>query len=114
MLAGAGFLVGGSPAVKDNFALVVLAIVAVSVLPVIVEVWNNRQALTACRYLHVPVCPCLTLTSVAVQAICSPEHARSSGGWHSVCAQLCVDHPCSQQAQTRSQPGLAAVIMQCA
>lgn len=38
LCTGAGFVFGNVPAVHDNFSLVVLGIVAVSVLPVVYEV----------------------------------------------------------------------------
>ena len=38
---GAGYLFGNIPIVSENFALVVLAIVALSVLPIVVEVLKN-------------------------------------------------------------------------
>ena len=38
---GAGYLFGNIPVVKDNFELVVIAIIAVSVLPIVVEVFKN-------------------------------------------------------------------------
>lgn len=41
---GAGYLFGGLPIVKDNFELVVLGIIAVSVLPMIVELIKARRA----------------------------------------------------------------------
>jgi membrane-associated protein len=45
---GAGYLFGNIPVVKENFELVVLGIVAVSVLPIVVEVFKSwRQGATA-------------------------------------------------------------------
>ena len=41
---GAGYLFGAMPIVKDNFELVVIGIVAVSVLPMLIEVFRQRQA----------------------------------------------------------------------
>jgi membrane-associated protein len=40
---GAGFLFGNVPIVKDNFTLVTLGIVAVSVMPMVVEVMRHRR-----------------------------------------------------------------------
>ena len=39
---GAGLLFGNVPLVKDNFSLVTLGIVFVSILPVIIEYWRHR------------------------------------------------------------------------
>jgi membrane-associated protein len=39
----AGFLFGNVPVVKQNFSLVILAIVVVSLLPAAVEVWRARR-----------------------------------------------------------------------
>jgi membrane-associated protein len=41
---GAGYLFGAIPIVKDNFELVVVGIVAVSVLPMVIEVVRHWQA----------------------------------------------------------------------
>jgi membrane-associated protein len=41
---GAGYLFGGIPVVKENFELVVLAIIAISILPMAVEVLRQWQA----------------------------------------------------------------------
>jgi membrane-associated protein len=41
---GAGYLFGGIPVVKENFELVVLAIIGVSVLPMAVELLRHWQA----------------------------------------------------------------------
>ncbi|GIL42354.1 hypothetical protein Vafri_355 [Volvox africanus] len=43
LFVGAGFFFGNLPFVRKNFTLVVLAIVAVSVLPVIYELWVARR-----------------------------------------------------------------------
>jgi membrane-associated protein len=43
---GAGFLFGNIPVVKDNFELVVLGIIGVSVLPIVIEVfkaWREKE-----------------------------------------------------------------------
>jgi membrane-associated protein len=41
--AGAGFLFGNVPIVKDNFSLVTIGIVLVSILPVVVELVRHRK-----------------------------------------------------------------------
>jgi len=41
---GAGYLFGNVPIVKDNFSLVALGIVAVSLLPMVFEILNARRA----------------------------------------------------------------------
>ena len=41
---GAGYMFGAIPIVKDNFELVVIGIVAVSVLPMVIELFRQRQA----------------------------------------------------------------------
>ena len=55
--AGAGYLFGNIPVVKENFELVVLGIVAVSVLPIVVEfvrcAARDRGLATAARRLGV-------------------------------------------------------------
>ncbi|EFJ44040.1 hypothetical protein VOLCADRAFT_106562 [Volvox carteri f. nagariensis] len=43
LFVGAGFFFGNLPFVRKNFTLVVLGIVAVSVMPVIYELWAARQ-----------------------------------------------------------------------
>jgi membrane-associated protein len=40
---GAGYAFGNVPVVKDNFSLVVLGIIAVSLLPAAAEVIRNRR-----------------------------------------------------------------------
>lgn len=42
--AGAGYLFGNIPVVKENFELVVLGIIAVSVLPIVSEVFRSWRA----------------------------------------------------------------------
>jgi membrane-associated protein len=37
LLTGAGYLFGGLPLVKDNFTMVILAIIFISVLPMVIE-----------------------------------------------------------------------------
>ena len=47
---GAGYLFGNIPVVRDNFTLITLGIVFVSVLPVLIEVikhWRQRETPTA-------------------------------------------------------------------
>ena len=41
---GAGYIFGNVPIVKDNFTLVTLGIVGVSVLPMVFEVVKHRRA----------------------------------------------------------------------
>jgi membrane-associated protein len=41
---GAGYLFGNVPIVKDNFSLVALGIVAVSLLPMVIEIVNARRS----------------------------------------------------------------------
>jgi membrane-associated protein len=41
---GAGYLFGNVPIVKDNFSLVALGIVLVSLLPMVFELLNSRRA----------------------------------------------------------------------
>lgn len=41
--AGAGYFFGNLPFVKENFTLVILAIVLTSVLPVVIELANERR-----------------------------------------------------------------------
>jgi hypothetical protein len=55
LFCGAGYFFGNLPVVQHNFTLVVLGIVAVSVLPVVLEV----------RGCLVCVCVCLTVQTVA-------------------------------------------------
>jgi membrane-associated protein len=38
-----GYFFGGLPVIKDNFTLVVFAIIIVSVLPPIIEVWRHKR-----------------------------------------------------------------------
>jgi membrane-associated protein len=42
LLVGAGFLFGEIPIVKRNFETVVIAIVIISVLPIVIEWWRMR------------------------------------------------------------------------
>ena len=41
--AGAGYIFGNVPIIKDNFSLVAIGIVLVSVLPIVIEFIRNRQ-----------------------------------------------------------------------
>jgi membrane-associated protein len=41
---GAGYLFGGIPVIKENFELVVLGIIAVSVLPMAIELWRQWRS----------------------------------------------------------------------
>jgi membrane-associated protein len=41
--AGAGYLFGNIPVVKENFELVVIGIIAVSVLPIVIEVIKSLR-----------------------------------------------------------------------
>ncbi len=41
----AGYLFGNIPIVKDNFTLVILAIIFISILPGLVEYWRQRRSL---------------------------------------------------------------------
>ena len=43
LCTGAGYLVGNVPIVKDNFSLVAIGIVVVSVLPMVIEIVKHRQ-----------------------------------------------------------------------
>jgi membrane-associated protein len=49
LFVGAGALFGNLPAVKSNFKLVVVGIIVVSVIPVLIEVWNARKEAAAER-----------------------------------------------------------------
>lgn len=44
LLLGAGYLFGNLPWVKSNFSKVVLAIIAVSLMPIAIEWWSHRRA----------------------------------------------------------------------
>jgi membrane-associated protein len=46
---GAGYAFGNVPVVKDNFALVIIGIVIVSLLPMAWSYWSNRTARSAAR-----------------------------------------------------------------
>jgi membrane-associated protein len=40
---GAGYFFGNIPIVKNNFSLVILAIIAISLLPAVIEFWRARS-----------------------------------------------------------------------
>jgi membrane-associated protein len=40
----AGYWFGGLPIVKDNFTIVILAIIAISMLPAVIEYWRARRS----------------------------------------------------------------------
>src|SRR5262245_45061651 len=42
LLVSAGFFFGNIPVVKDNFSIVILAIIAISVMPAVIEYWRAR------------------------------------------------------------------------
>jgi membrane-associated protein len=41
--AGAGYAFGNVPIIKENFSLVAIGIVFVSILPIVIEFWRNRK-----------------------------------------------------------------------
>jgi len=43
-LTYAGFFFGNLPFVKDNLTLIILAIIIVSIMPAVIEVWRHRRA----------------------------------------------------------------------
>ena len=45
---GAGYLFGNVPVVKDNFSLVVIGIVVLSILPMLFEYWRHRRTARMC------------------------------------------------------------------
>ncbi len=47
IFVGAGYFFGNLPAVRKNFTLVILAIIVISVLPAMIEIWRNRKLKTA-------------------------------------------------------------------
>jgi membrane-associated protein len=51
---GAGYLFGNVPVVKENFSLVALGIVLVSVLPMAVEYWRFRRTKANQQGVHLP------------------------------------------------------------
>jgi membrane-associated protein len=44
LLVSAGYFFGNIPIVKDNFSLVILAIIVISVMPAVIEYWRARSA----------------------------------------------------------------------
>lgn len=54
LCVGAGYLFGNVPVVKDNFSLVVLGIVAVSLLPMVFEILSARRARAASSVERTP------------------------------------------------------------
>jgi membrane-associated protein len=46
---GAGLVFGNVPMIKDNFSLVTIGIVLVSILPMLVEIVNHRRRSSSCR-----------------------------------------------------------------
>ena len=47
LLVPAGYFFANVPFVKENFSLVILAIIVLSILPAVVEVWRERRRLAA-------------------------------------------------------------------
>ena len=43
LLVSAGYFFGNIPVVKNNFSLVILAIIAISVMPALIEFWRSRS-----------------------------------------------------------------------
>ena len=43
LLVSAGYFFGNIPIVKNNFAIVILAIIAISVMPMVIEYWRSRS-----------------------------------------------------------------------
>lgn len=48
-LCGAGYLFGNIPVVRDNFSLVIMAIIVISVLPAVIEWWRHRRIPAAAK-----------------------------------------------------------------
>jgi membrane-associated protein len=43
LLVSAGYFFGNIPIVKNNFSIVILAIIAISVMPAVIEFWRSRS-----------------------------------------------------------------------
>jgi membrane-associated protein len=44
LFVGAGYFFGNIPVVKNNFSIVILAIIVISVMPAVIEYWRARSA----------------------------------------------------------------------
>jgi membrane-associated protein len=44
LFVGGGYWVGNNPAVKKNFSIVIIAIILISVLPMVVEYVRHRRS----------------------------------------------------------------------
>ena len=40
----AGYFFGNMPVVKHNFTLVIMAIIVISILPAVIEIWKHKHA----------------------------------------------------------------------
>jgi membrane-associated protein len=43
-----GYFFGNFPVIKENFGLVIIAIIIISILPAVIEVWKEKRRQTAC------------------------------------------------------------------
>jgi membrane-associated protein len=43
-----GYFFGNIPVIKKNFGLVIIAIIIISILPAVIEIWKERRRQTAC------------------------------------------------------------------
>jgi len=43
-----GYFFGNIPVIKENFGLVIIAIIIISILPAVIEVWKEKRRQTAC------------------------------------------------------------------